>query len=74
MFVINLKDWCVWVFKKIFWWKEKRLKKIKTEKDLSKAFVYFDTTWLHSAKDKQKENKCNHNPKRLVEILNQTLR
>ena len=40
-----------WCFKNVNW-KTEKLKNIETEDDLSKAFVYFDTTWLHWAKEK----------------------
>ena len=64
--LINPMTWeCVywmkwfWCFKYIFWkWKIEdsiKLKNIETEKDLFKSFVYFDTTWLHSSSEIQKE-------------------
>lgn len=55
--IINPITWeCVywmqwfWAFKN-----GEKLNQIETEKDLSKAFVYFDTTWLHSSSEIWKE-------------------
>lgn len=59
--IINPMTWeCVYWMQWFWWfksvnWKIEKLNKIETEKDLSKSFVYFDTTWLHSSSEKWKE-------------------
>lgn len=59
--LINPMTWeCIYWARWFWWfksvnWKIEKLNEIETEKDLSKAFVYFDTTWLHLASENQQE-------------------